>query len=432
VPADLAHQIAGPLLAAIVSIAGAANADRVRRKVFERDAKLDESEAHLLTLLTSMREAEARKGAIFESVPDAILTIDAAGKILELNSAAERTFGYPRNAAVGEELARLIVPPALRDRHRRALAHHAATGQGTILGKRVEMVGLRADGSEFPVELTVTRVRHDGPPMFTGCLRDVSERKAAEERAREQQSELAHVLRVATMGEMAAELAHELNQPLAAIVSFAKGLALRLGSGATPPAQLIEATDRIAAEALRAGEVMRRLRGFVRRSDPQRQPCDINAVVRDAAFLIEPDARRSDVAVRLVLAPDLPAMSMDRIQIQQVVLNLLRNGLEAIVEGGSGDGVENELLVETSLNSVGVEVTVRDTGVGLPPAAEQKIFGAFYTTKGNGLGLGLSIGKSILQEHGGRLWTTRNPYRGATFGFTLPVAQIAAVARRAG
>jgi two-component system sensor kinase FixL len=296
----------------------------------------------------------------------------------------------------------------------------AALERHAILGKRVETSALRADGSSFPVEMTVTEVRHEGMRMLTVYLCDLTERKRVEDQMRQQQSELAHALRVATMGQMAAEVGHEINQPLAAIVSFARGLATRLKGGSVDTPDMSRAAEKIAAEALRAAEVVRRQREFLRRGAPQRAAVELNGLVRDAVHLIEPDARRHEVSIRIALDPSIPLLDLDRIQIEQVVLNLLRNGLEANLEAGRS---RNELVVETCLLEGAAQVTVSDTGVGLSHGACEEAFTPFYTTKPKGLGLGLSIGRSIIEAHGGRIWAAPNHSRGATFGFRLPLPE---------
>jgi two-component system sensor kinase FixL len=370
-------------------------------------------------LLSSVRESDARKSAILESVADPIVTVDGAGRILECNPAAERVFGSAREQLVGASIERLVLPPADHATGG-SLLGRSAVERSAILGKRVELTALRADGTSFPIEMTVTEVRHEGPPMLTVYLCDLTERKRVEDQMRQQQAELAHALRVATMGQMAAEVGHEINQPLAAIVSFAKGLSTRLQGGAVDAADMSRATDKIAAEALRAAEVVRRQREFLRRGAPQRAPVELNGLVRDATHLIEPDARRHEIAIRIALDPSIPLLDLDRIQIEQVVLNLLRNGVEAIVEAGR---TRNELVVETCLVDGAAQVTVSDTGIGLGPAACEEAFTPFYTTKAKGLGLGLSIGRSIIEAHGGKIWAAPNHSRGATFGFRLPLPE---------
>jgi C4-dicarboxylate-specific signal transduction histidine kinase len=249
-------------------------------------------------------------------------------------------------------------------------------------------------------------------------VEDVTERQHAEARARQHQEHLAHVLRVSTMGEMAAELAHELNQPLGAIVNFANGTLVRLRARGID-AEIEQAVAQIAGEGLRAGEIIRRIRDFVRQGDSHREPSDINELVRQAAYLINSDARGSGIPVRLVLDPALPLINVDRIQMEQLIVNLLRNAIDAIVAAAHGN---DEVLIQTDAGAESVQVTVRDTGVGLPAGGTTRIFDAFFTTKRGGLGMGLSISRSIIEAHGGRLWASANRDRGTTFTFSLPRA----------
>jgi C4-dicarboxylate-specific signal transduction histidine kinase len=218
---------------------------------------------------------------------------------------------------------------------------------------------------------------------------------------------------------MAAELAHELNQPLGAIVNFANGTLVRLRARGVDP-EIEHAVSRIAGEGLRAGEIIRRIRDFVRQGESRREQSDVNHLVRQAAYLVEPDVRGRGIPLRLSLDPALPHVEVDRIQFEQVVLNLLRNAIEAVIADRQAD---DEVLVQTSRANGAIAVTVRDTGVGLPPAAGERIFDAFFTTKRGGLGMGLSISRSIVEAHGGQLWAGHNPDRGMTFTFSLPLAQ---------
>jgi C4-dicarboxylate-specific signal transduction histidine kinase len=222
------------------------------------------------------------------------------------------------------------------------------------------------------------------------------------------------------MGEMVAEIAHEINQPLASIANFANGLTARLEHGAEDVEALRTAAAHIASEALRASDIIRRLRDFLRRGEVRRACCDMNALVRDALRLIEPELRQDAVALKLELAPVPLNVDVDRVQIAQVVLNLVRNALEAMA---AGNGSRREVQVETARDTDGtVVVSVRDSGVGLPPAQETRIFEAFFTTKEEGLGLGLSVSRSIIEAHGGRLWAQANHEHGTTVAFVLPPA----------
>jgi C4-dicarboxylate-specific signal transduction histidine kinase len=240
-----------------------------------------------------------------------------------------------------------------------------------------------------------------------------------ETRARQHQAELAHAARLNTLGEMAAGLAHELNQPLAAIVNYARGCALRLRAGEVDREQLIEVIEEMSEQALRAGEVLRRIREFARSGELHRERLDPNELVREAARLAAVDARRLGVAMHLEPCADAPAVDVDRIQVEQVILNLVRNGFEAM-QGAPRR--PRELAIRTSTTALGdIEIAVSDTGAGLPEDVAVRVFDPFFTTKPDGLGLGLAISRTIIEAHGGRLWAS-NGSPGATFRFTLPAA----------
>jgi PAS domain S-box-containing protein len=252
----------------------------------------------------------------------------------------------------------------------------------------------------------------------TGTFRDITGRKRVEEQMRRQQAELARVLRVHTVEGMAAEIAHEINQPLGAIANFANGLAARLRKVPLQDTAMLDAAEQISSQALRAARVLKRVRDFSRKDPPRRVPCDINRLIRDAAHLIEPDTRRHRIQLALSLGDNLPAVNVDAIQVEQVILNLLRNGVEAIVEAGDR---HHALSIESTLNAKEqIEVTVGDTGCGIPPRIVERVFEPFFTTKRDALGMGLSISRSIIDAHEGCLLAPATSERGALFRFTLP------------
>jgi C4-dicarboxylate-specific signal transduction histidine kinase len=220
---------------------------------------------------------------------------------------------------------------------------------------------------------------------------------------------------------MAAGLAHEINQPLSAIVSYANGSARRIRAGDVAPAALLEIVDAIADEALRGGEILRRIREFVRNAEASRASADLNLLVREVLHFAEVEARDLGIALRLQLAPHRLDVEVDAIQLEQVILNLVRNGFEAM---GDGAGAPRELSIETgALDGAAVELVVRDTGSGVSQAAAGRLFEPFFTTKRDGLGLGLHISRSIVEAHGGRVWASPNPPRGAAFHVVLPVGR---------
>jgi two-component system sensor kinase FixL len=259
-------------------------------------------------------------------------------------------------------------------------------------------------------------------------VQDITEWKRLEQQTLRQRNELARALRVASMGETVAQIAHEVNQPLASIANFAHGLIARLDRGRIEPLEARDAAQQIASEALRAGEVIRRLRAFLAKGELKRECCDANDVVRDALRLFHPELCQQGITLDLDLASTALPVEVDRVQIEQVVLNLLRNAIDAIVIPPSGP---RDLTVDTRLcDGREVAVRVRDSGVGLPEGAGTEIFDPFFTTKAAALGLGLSISRSIVQAHDGLLWARSNQDRGATVGFTLPIS-LAAQAGRA-
>lgn len=250
---------------------------------------------------------------------------------------------------------------------------------------------------------------------------EIAERRRAEVEARRHRDQLAHFGRISVMGEMATSLAHELNQPLTVISGCAQVCLDRLRSRRDGAEELRDSIEQVAEQAGRANEIIRRIRGFVHKQDRERTEIDVNAAIRDVAELLRVDAREHGAAITFDLAEDLPTVVADTIQIQQVILNLAHNGMEAMSESAPD---RRRLTIHTSARRQGgVEVAVRDEGHGIPPESLERVYEPFFTTKSNGLGMGLSISRSIVEAHGGRLWATSDGARGAVFRFTLPVAE---------
>jgi PAS domain S-box-containing protein len=492
----------------------------------------------------ALRRSEARKAAILDSAIDCIVTIDHEGCITEFNPAAERTFGYRRAEVVGKQLAEVIIPPSLRDQHRRGFARYLATGEAHVLGRRVELTAVRADGNEFPVELAITRIPGDGPPCFTGYLRDITARKQAEERLRRSEAflleaqrlsstgsyhwrvatdeftwseqlyrmfeldpsahvtleliatrfhpddlrlmrdmvdlahregsdfesdfrlqmpdnsikylhmvahgtrgpdgqteyigalqdvterrlsdealakvraELAHVARVTTLGALTASIAHEVNQPLSGIITNASTCLRMLAADPPNVDGARETARRTIRDGNRASEVITRLRALFAKRDATIEPVDLNEATQEVIALSLSELQRNRVVLRSELADDLPPVIGDRVQLQQVVLNLLRNASDAMV------GVEDrprQVVVRTERDDGDrVRLTVEDAGVGFEPESGEKLFDAFYSTKNGGMGIGLSVSRSIVEYHHGRLWAAPNDGPGATFAFSIP------------
>ncbi len=388
---------------------------RVRERTAELAAaieRLQQEVAERQRAHAALQASEQKYRALVETLRDVVFTLDEQGVITYISPAIEPLSGFAADEAIGRRFDEFIHPDDL--------AEVMASFRRSLAGA-VEPIEFRlptkTDGMRWARTLSRRVQRPDGGMELRGVLTDITERRQAEDLARRQQAELAHVQRVATIGEMTAQVAHEINQPLAAIVNFADGLALRLREREIDRSAMPEVAAQVAAEGRRAAEVIRRLREFVRKGAIQSEPSDVNRLVREVAGLLEPEARRQGIAIRLHLDDGLGQISLDRIQIQQVVMNLLRNGLDALAAAG-----ERLLTVETSPTGArDVLVAVRDTGVGLPADAEDgQIFDAFFTTKPDGLGIGLTISRSIVEAHGGRLWAEPNPDRGATFYVSLP------------
>ena len=513
--------------------------DELKKELAERrlvEERLGQEEREL-------KRSEVRKAAIVDAALDCIVTIDHEGCITEFNPAAEQAFGYRRDEVLGKHLADVIIPPSLREKHRQGFAHYLATGEARVLGKRIEMTAVRADGSEFPVELAITRIPLEGPPSFTGYLRDITERKRAEQELRRSEaflaeaqhlsrigsfswrvptdeitwseqlyrifqidqdaqvtfeligtrihpedlsvfqehiersrrdssdlrlefrlqmpdgavkyvhvvahirgdhgqqeyigavqdvterrsseealskarSELSRVARVTSLGVLTASIAHEVNQPLSGIVTNASTCLRMLAADPPNVEGARETARRTIRDGNRASEVISRLRSLYGKKDPTIESVDLNEAAREVLALSSSELQRNRVIVQQELADDLPRVAGDRVQLQQVILNLLRNASEAM---SAVDGRSRQLVIRTEADEDGhVRLTVKDAGVGFTPQAADRLFESFYTTKNDGMGIGLSVSRSIIESHHGRLWATPNTGPGATFSFFIP------------
>jgi two-component system sensor kinase FixL len=258
-----------------------------------------------------------------------------------------------------------------------------------------------------------------GAPYFTGFVRDLTEHQQTQARLQELQSELVHVSRLSAMGEMASALAHELNQPLAAISNYMKGSRRLLSASADPNTSKIEgALDRAAEQAIRAGQIIRRLRDFVARGETEKRVESISKLIEEAGALGLTGAREQGVQLRFSLNPDHDQVLVDRVQIQQVLVNLFRNALEAMAHSSRRELIASNVPAEDDM----IEIEVSDTGTGFADDVKANLFQTFFTTKESGMGVGLSISRSIIEAHGGRMWAESNAAGGATFRFTLPAA----------
>jgi PAS domain S-box-containing protein len=536
------------------------------QRVAQRTAELSRANAELLKEISdrrliedrlrqeerALRHSEARKAAILESVLDCIITIDHEGLITEFNPAAERTFGYHRNEVVGRRLADVVIPASLRERHRSGLARYLTTGESHVLGSRIEMTAMRSDGSEFPVELVITRIPQDGPPSFTGYLcditdrkrnedalreaharaarseerwrsvfenaavgvaltdlngrfvaanpvfqrmlgygqeelhalsflaitseeyvetnralvgellagerrdfqieeqyrrkdggliwvrnnvslvpgsegeprflmaivEDVSDRKRAEEALAKAESELANAAKITSLGVLTASIAHEINQPLSGIVTNASTCLRMLASEPPNIDGARETARRTIRDANRASEVITRLRALFGKKAIITELLDLNEATREVIAVLMSELQRNRVVLRQEFADDLPRVKGDRVQLQQVIFNLLRNASDAM---NTIEDRPRQLLMRTERDEEDrVRLTVQDAGVGFDPQSVDRLFDPFHTTKSDGMGIGLSVSRSIIEGHHGHLWATLNDGPGATFAFSIP------------
>jgi PAS domain S-box-containing protein len=509
------------------------------RELAAANEKLHEEEKEL-------KRSEARKAAILDSALDCIVAIDHEGRITEFNPAAERTFGYRRSEVVGKDLADVIIPPSLREEHRRGFVRYLVTGEARMLGRRIETTAVRSDGSKFPVELAITRIPFDGPPSFTGYLRDIAERKQSEQELRRSEaflaeaqhlsstgsfswcvatdeitwsaqlyrifafdqsvpvtlelistrvhpddlqlqndvinrarsaasdfewehrllmpdqsikylhvmahavhdghgrleyigavqdvterrlseatlskvrSDLAHVARVTSLGVLTASIAHEVNQPLSGIITNA-GTCLRMLNADPPNVDGARATAlRAIRDGNRASDVVARLRALFTKKAAAAESVDLNEATREVLALSLSELQRNRVIVREDLAENLPPVSGDRVQLQQVILNLVLNASDAMSDVNDRP---RQLVIRTEREEGNrVRLSVQDAGIGFDAQTADKLFDAFYTTKSDGMGIGLSVSRSIIESHDGRIRATSNDGPGATFSFSLPAA----------
>lgn len=381
-----------------------------------------------LHLYSDLQERDTKTRRIIDSALDAVLSIDERGSVTEWNAQAEIMFGWKRDEAVGRTLSELFIPERYRDAHDKGLKHFLSTGEGPLLNRRIEITALHRDGTEFPVEVSIAPYQIDGNWEFSGFVRDITERKVAETstlRHREMEMELAHANRVATMGQLSASIAHEVNQPIGAAVTNAHAALRWLGATPANIDEVHHALSRIVTNGNRATDVLSRIRAFIKKAPPRKDSLDVNQAVLDVVALTRSEAKNNKVDVQLKLAEGLPVVQADRVQLQQVILNLIINSIEAM--SASDAGSRRLLISSAKSESNDVSVEVQDSGPGFPEAKAAQIFQAFYTTKPAGLGMGLSICRSIVEAHGGQLRAAAADPTGAIFAFTLPVRSSDAV-----
>lgn len=355
---------------------------------------------------------------LLDAAVDAIITIDARGLIESVNSATLRMFGYERSELLGKQLGCLIPEPH-RTLHQQYIDRYLQTGEARIIGIGRELLAQRADGSVFPMSLAINEIVRGSEHYFAGIIRDLTEQKAALKTVSDQRARLAQVGRLNTMGEMTASIAHEMNQPLTAISMYAQ-TSLRLLDQPEPDLEKIRAAlEKLNTQALRAGAVIERIQRFVSNEEGQRERVDLTQLVSELELLIAADARMHSISLEFEFASKLPQVECDPIQIQQVAINLIRNSIDAIEGCDAQHG--NIIRVVIEQDDQHIVLSVNDCGGGISAAQQDKIFTAFHSTKKNGMGMGLSICRSIVEAHGGKLTFQNNDRNGCTFEMRLPL-----------
>ena len=402
----------------VVALAGAALAlarleAKRRRKTTEENIQLQSDVA--------ARDIKIRR--LFDANIIGIIIWEVEGRIFEANDAFLRIVGYDREDLVAGRLHRTdLTPPEWRDRDLQTVAELKQVGTAQAFEKEY----VRKDGSRVPVLIGGTMFG-EGGDQGVGFVLDLTALKRAEAESREHERryrealiELAHANRVTTMGQLTASIAHEVNQPIAAMVANAEAGVNWLEAQPPNPERVRQALDRIIDDGMRAGDIIGRIRALIKKAPPQKEDMEINQAVLEVIALTRSEAFKNGVSVRAQLAEGLPPIPADRVQLQQVVLNLIVNAIEAMASVGEG---ARELLISTARDaSNGVHVTLRDSGPGLDPKNAERLFEAFYTTKPTGMGMGLAICRSIIETHGGQMWAGANEPRGAVFEFILPLA----------
>ena len=367
----------------------------------------------------ALRSQQSHLRSILSTVPDAMVVIDDQGLIVSFSAAAERLFGYQEAELLGVNVSRLMPSPD-RERHDAYIRRFLETGEKRIIGIGRVVFAERKDGSTFPMELSIGEASSDSHPLFTGFIRDLTERQRTEAQLESLQSELIHVSRVSAMGTMASTLAHELNQPLTAVANYVEAIRDLLADPDPADMPMVrDALDDTAKEALRAGHIVRRLRDFVARGEVEKTIEKLPLLINEAAVLGLMGAREKSVEPRFDLDPYASPVLVDKVQIQQVLINLIRNAVEAMA-----DSPVRQLTVTSRPDQRGfVRVIVADTGPGVTPEVAEQLFTAFVSTKAEGMGLGLSICRTIVEANGGRIWMEKRPGGGTEFHFTLVSAK---------
>lgn len=367
--------------------------------------------------LANPADREAHLRSILATVPDAMVVSDENGAILSFSAAAEKMFGYAESEVLGENVS-MLMPSPDRERHDGYLENYRKTGERKMIGIGRLTTARRRDGDTFPIELSIGEAWVGDRRIFTGFIHDITQRQQVERRLQDLQSELAHFGRISEMGSLASTLAHELNQPLTAIANYCEAARdlVPANQGDELLATIREALDETAKEALRAGQIVKRLRSFVAHSDAELQPASLITLVTEANALALVGSREHGIEVQIHLDTAADQVFVDRIQIQQVITNLIRNAIDAMIDRP----IRTLTISSTKGPEDMVTLSVEDSGTGISQAIAPQLFQPFVTSKATGMGIGLSISRTIVEAHGGRIWFEPRQGGGTIFHFTLP------------
>ena len=399
---------------------------KLEQKILEQTSALIESNLDLTKKIEELnyskhqlRERETKLKAIFNASIEGIVTIDMSGIICSTNTAVGTIFGYSEEELIGCRFNKLL-SPAQSKKQGTDIKSYLQTKVPSVKGLIREIEGMRKDGSVVPLDISLVEFSIDEANYFTGIVRDVSLRKLQEQQVKEHLEELAHVTRLSLMGEMGSGIAHEVNQPLTAIANYTQACLRFIGVENPDLKQLGEILFKIHQQALKAGQIIHRMKDFVRPRKMYRADANINDLVRDAVSLYVADLKENKIELKLELAENIPEVSVDNVQIEQVMLNLIGNSIDALK--GMPQNKPRHLAIQTQLiNDSAIEIRVKDNGPGIDEAQQPKILTPFYTTKADGMGMGLSISRSLVEVHEGVLRFSSKPEKGTTFYVTLPV-----------
>ncbi|MGJ0427631.1 PAS domain-containing sensor histidine kinase [Methylobacter sp.] len=400
---------------------------KLAQKVLKQDCDLSLSNQNLTQLVEELKhskqqilEREAKLNSIFNASVEGIITCDMSCKIISANAAVETIFGYTEAELIGCSINKLM--PLSQDKcsHRERKSYRQEADMPKVLGRIREVEGMRKDGSAVPLDISIAEFTLDGQDYFTSIVRDVTQRKMQELQQKEHLEALSHVMRLGLMGELASGIAHEVNQPLTAIVNYAQACLRFIQADQPDLAKLRSILEKTHDQALKAGQIIHHMRDFVRSKKIHRSTADINALIENAVSLSITDLKQYNIQLSFNLADNLPSIYVDSVQIEQVILNLVRNSIDALKDVAHNK--QRKLFIQTLLNDENfIEVKVKDNGHGLGESSQKKILTPFYTTKSSGMGMGLSISQSIVKSHDGSLHFASKAGKGSTFYFTIPV-----------